>query len=67
MVWKSHGFKTTTNFHYTVPAVCVVPFRYFTGTASSFDVVREKNMFSSSTEPYFNHTVITARRLVHVE
>ncbi len=35
-------------------------------TASSIDAIWEKLFFSSSTEAYFNHAVITARRLVLV-
>ncbi len=43
-----------------------VPFRYFTSTASSIDACMGKTIFSSSTKVYFNHAVITARRLVRV-
>ncbi len=42
----------------------VVPLRYFIRSASSIDACMGKTIFSSSTEAYFNHAVITARRLV---
>ncbi len=42
----------------------VVPLRYFIRTAASIDTCMGKTIFSSSTEAYFNHAVITARRLV---
>ncbi len=42
---------------------CSVPFWYFTRTASSIDACMGKTIFTPSTEAYFNHAVITARRL----
>ncbi len=39
--------------------------RYGNKYCVEFDVVWEKLSFSSSTEAYLNHAVITARRLVH--
>ncbi len=69
-VFATRGVRLTISdlsfYIYVYLSISIFPFQYFTRTASSFNAVWEKLIFSSSTEAYFNHAVITARRLVRV-